>query len=156
MWKTWEVRNKEVHDSSFDAPDDIVQWCAAYLDHYQGAQIPPSLVALSRGASEWHAPPLWTVKVNVDAGLPRDSTNACVAMVARNYVGLCIWWSKNLIIGRPSPTDGEAIAILHGLNVARTKVWSNLVLKSDFLQLVNLLSSRSCSLASFGAIVDRA
>lgn len=102
--KAWEVRNQEVHDSSFEAPDDIWQWCAAYLDHYQRAQIPSSLVALSPGATEWQVPSLGMVKVNVDVGLLRNSMNDA---------GECIWWSKKLIVGRPSPVNGEALAILH-------------------------------------------
>lgn len=111
--KAWEVRNQEVHDSSFEAPDDILQWCAAYLDHYQRAQIPSSLVALSPGATEWQVPSLGMVKVNVDVGLLRNSMSAWVAMVARNDAGECIWWSTKLIVGRPSPVNGEAFAILH-------------------------------------------
>lgn len=97
MWKAWEVRNQEVHDPSYRAPEDLVQWCVAYLDHFQRAQIPSSLVALSPGPMAWQAPPLGTVKVNVDVGLPRNSINAWVAMVARNDAGACLWWSKKMI-----------------------------------------------------------
>lgn len=126
----------------------------AYLEHFQQAQIPASLAILSPGPMAWQAPSLGTVKVNVDVGLARNSMNAWVAMVARNDAGDCLWWSKKMIVGRPSPVDGEALAILHGLTVARAHGWTNVVMESDCLQLVNVLSSQSGSMASFGAIVD--
>lgn len=50
--------------------------------------------------------------------------------------------------------DGEALAILHGLSVARERGWSKIMVESDCLKIVQHLNSGSSSLASFGAIID--
>lgn len=154
MWKAWANRNQEIHDPQYEDPSNLVQWCANYYEQYQRAQLPAYLAPFSSGVSMWQAPSPGMVKVNVDVGFPRGSPNAWVAMVARNETGDCLWWSKALIVGRPSPTDGEALAILHGLKVARARGWRHLVVESDCLQLVTLLASSSRSLASFGAVLD--
>lgn len=57
-------------------------------------------------------------------------------------------------MGRPKPVDGEALAILHALQVAVAHGWRKVIVESDCLQIINCLSSNSRSLASYGAILD--
>lgn len=154
LWKTWENRNREIFEPSFQAPGNLVQWCAGFYEQYQKAQLPPSIAPFLSGMSVWQAPSPGIVKVNVDVGLPRGLPNAWVAMVARNEFSECLWWSKKSVVGRPSSVDVEALAILHGLQVARAHGWWKVLVESDCLQLVSLLASSSRSLASFGAILD--
>lgn len=38
LWKTWELRNKEVHGSVEGFPSDLVRWAKEFLTTYQEAQ----------------------------------------------------------------------------------------------------------------------
>lgn len=38
LWKTWELRNKEVHGSVEGFPYDLVRWAKEFLTTYQEAQ----------------------------------------------------------------------------------------------------------------------
>lgn len=57
-------------------------------------------------------------------------------------------------IGCPNPVDGEALAVYHGLLKASTKGWMSIIMESDNLQVINILSHGASSLASYGAILD--
>lgn len=46
------------------------------------------------------------------------------------------------------------MAILHALELAKAKSWSNMVIEGDCLQVINILSARVSTLATFGAIID--
>lgn len=70
-----------------------------------------------------------------------------MSMVTRDSMGVCVWWSKKRIVGRPSPADGDALAILHGMQIAKEHSWKNVVLESDCLQFVNCLSLNHCRCA---------
>lgn len=76
------------------------------------------------------------------------------SMVARDCTGKCIWWSKKRIVGRPKPANGEAMAILLGLQAAISRGWRKVIMESDCLQIITCLSNLSSSLASFGALID--
>lgn len=108
----------------------------------------------SQEQTSWQPPPLGVIKINTDVGLPANSSDSWISMVVRDSSGSCVWWSKKRIIGRPKPVDGEAQAILHGLNIAVVHGWRNIVVESDCKQLISCRSRPSRSLASFRAIVD--
>lgn len=35
-----------------------------------------------------------------------------------------MWWRRQVVSGRPSPTDGEAVAVLHGVQEAKARGWA--------------------------------
>lgn len=102
----------------------------------------------------WSPPPDGVIKINIDAVFSENSSSCWVSMVDDDSLGSCLWWSWKNIVGRPRPVDGEALAIHHGLSVARDRGWTRILVESDCLQLVLVLSKGSSSFTSFGAIVD--
>lgn len=154
MWKQWEIRNNEVHGSNYSTPGDVVSWSYEYLTRYWSAQVSPPSRSNQSPSTSWSPPLPDFIKINTDASFPENSRDVWVSMVARNSMGSCVWWSKKKIIGRPSLADGEALAILLGMQIAKEHGWKNVVMESDCLQIVSYLSRASRSLASFGAILD--
>lgn len=134
---------------------DLVTWAKTYLDSYHAAQVPNAMPSTGRALPQgWTPPTAHTIKINVDAALPSNSGNFRVGMVARNSQGVAQWWSRREMVGRPNPTDAEALAVLHGLEVARQHGWSDIILETDCLPVYRYLVAESRSLISFGAILD--
>lgn len=48
----------------------------------------------------WSPPPLGVIKINVDAAFPGQVDDFYVGMVARDSVGMCVWWCRKMIVGR--------------------------------------------------------
>lgn len=154
-WKAWETRNKEVHGAEMGWRQDLVHWSKTYLDSYHAAQVPSSLNSDSRSSLQvWIPPTANRIKINVDAALPSNSENFRVSMVARNAQGVTQWWSRKEMVGRPNPTEAEALAVLHGLEVARQHGWSVIIVETDCLPVHRYLMAESRSLISFGAMLD--
>lgn len=61
---------------------------------------------------------------------------------------------QEMIVQRPKPVDGEALAILLGLQRALAHGWHKVIMESDCLQVINCLSRNYSSLTSYGAILD--
>lgn len=57
--------------------------------------------------------------MNVDVALPVHMDFLVLSMVARYSSGRCIWWKWKKVFGRPPPPDGEAMAVLFGVQEAR-------------------------------------
>lgn len=72
----------------------------------------------------WQPPEEGVIKVNVDVALPVNMDFLVLSMVARDSSGRCIWWKRKQVFGHPSPTDGEAMDVLFGVQEARERAWS--------------------------------
>lgn len=94
------------------------------------------------------------IKINVDAALPLASTTFSMSMVARDSSGSCVWWQRKVMVGRPSPTDAEATALLRGIQVALAKRWSCVIFETDCLPIYQYLVKGRSTLVSYGATLD--
>lgn len=94
------------------------------------------------------------LKVNVDAAFPLGTDFFRISLVARNSAGKCVWWHRKEIQGRPQPFEGEAIAILNGVQTAIERNWSHVVVETDCLPVHRYLISNSPFLVSFGSALD--
>lgn len=63
--------------------------------------------------------------------------------MTRDISGDCIWWCSKKLLGRPCPSTDEAGAILHTLVVAQMNGSPNIMIESDCLQIINILSNES-------------
>lgn len=75
-------------------------------------------------------------------------------MVARDSPSEVIWWARKVIPGRPQPSEGEALAVLHGIQIAAEKAWSQVIVEMDCLPVHRYLTRESCRFVSFGAVLD--
>lgn len=77
-----------------------------------------------------------------------------VSDVARDADGSCLWWYRQSLVGRPHPSDGETVAMLHGIRFALSCDWRRVVIETDCLSIFQYLSSGIESLVSYGAIFN--
>lgn len=77
-----------------------------------------------------------------------------MGLVARNAQGVTVWWARKDIVGRPQPSEGEAMAVVFGVSTALLHGWSKVIIETDCFPVFQYLSSSSSSLVSFGAILD--
>lgn len=54
----------------------------------------------------------------------------------------------------PTLVDDEVLAVLHAMQVVADHGWNKVIMESDCLQLISMLSESIRSLASFGAILN--
>lgn len=102
----------------------------------------------------WQPPEADIIKVNVDVGLPDRMDFLVVSMVTHDSSRNCIWWSVKKIHGHPPPTDGEAMAVLFGIQVARSRGWRRVMIETDCYPIYAYLANGHRTLVSFGAILD--
>lgn len=86
-WKSWDIRNKELHGVGEGFPSDIVAWSREYLNLYHSAQVAVPSVAPRPEAHVWAPPGPDFVKVNVDSSIR-------VSMVAHNENEVTVWWDE--------------------------------------------------------------
>lgn len=63
LWKTWELRNKEVHGSVEGFPSNLVRWAKEFLTTYQEAQTKPV------SSSSMHLPQVWIPQIRATSRL---------------------------------------------------------------------------------------
>lgn len=153
-WKVWAIRNDQLHGSNSGFPMDVVGWCSEFIKAYHHAQSPIPSPSLHTGNVEWLPPTSGLIKVNVDVALPSKSDFFRVSGVARNDRGQCLWWYRSDLAGRPHPSDGEAMAMLHGVRAAMGRGYHRVIMETDCFPIFRYLSSCSSSFISFGAILD--
>lgn len=95
-----------------------MDWCSEFLKAYCRAQCPISHSSPSADPVEWSPSATGFVKVNIDVAFPVNADYFRVSGVARDDRGLCLWGFRHEIVGRPQPSDGAAIAMLHGVRAA--------------------------------------
>lgn len=152
-WKAWEMRNKEVFGEEI-VQQDILGWAKKYLEGYLELQVKPPPADSIPLPAIWIPPDPGYIKVNVDVAYPEKAEFIRVAMVARDHRGVTLWWARSEIVGRPKPTEGEAMAVVFGVHRALQQRWKNVIIETDCLPVHRYLTRGSSSLISFGAILD--
>ena len=118
----------------------------------QTPQIPPRVPQRCR----WSPPPPGFVKINVDGAVFSDTNSAGVGTVIRNREGLVMTSHTQRFSHAYSPVVIEALAALHGLQLARDLGFTNAVLEGDFLRIMSALQS-GCEVPSpAGLFIDEA
>lgn len=152
-WKIWEGRNMEVHGDNHGFPSDIVAWSKAFQESYCSAQVATIVADAPVISTTWIPPDEGMIKINVDVALPERGEEFCTSLVAKTASGECIWWSRQVLMGRPTPTNGDALVVLHGIQEALIRGWRKVVLETVCFLVFNYLNNEHQSLCSFGAAV---
>lgn len=153
-WKTWEVRNVELHGSNERIPIEIVEWSREYITLYNEAQTKPTPSSSVSLPCIWIPPYPGCIKVNVDAAFPENSNFFRISMITLDDRGVTIWWARKEIWGRPQSSNGEAMAILFGIQTAILHNWRTVTVETDCLPVHRYLVKQQCGLVSYGAILD--
>lgn len=59
-----------------------------------------------------------------------------------------------MVQGRPQPSEGEAMAILFGIQSAKQHKWSRVILETDCLPVYCYLCRQASDLVSYGAVLE--
>lgn len=159
-WKVWDVRNSEVHGETRGFPPDVVSWAKEFLDCYVQAQQPSSLHSSPALPEIWQPPVGDSIKVKknikviVDVTLPGRRDFLVVSLVARDSSGNYICWKRKTMNGRSPLSDGEAMAVLFGVQEAQNHGWRHVVIETDCYPIYVYLAKGHQSLVSFGALLD--
>ncbi|XP_012851712.1 PREDICTED: uncharacterized protein LOC105971405 [Erythranthe guttata] len=153
-WKAWDNRNRAMKDEEVIKSCDLVSWCRHFLAAYKSAQICPNSRMRDIHPSVWKPPPSNVVKLNFDAAFPNGESFFSVGMVARDSYGSCLGWKVTRIQGNLQPVEGEALAALKTISMAKSMGLTNIILEGDCLQVINALNSREWEFSSFGAFVE--
>lgn len=102
----------------------------------------------------WAPPTHGFLKINVDAAPPLNMDFYRVRLVARDEQGNCLWWARSESLGRPHPSDAEAVAVLQGVKLARARSWRRIIVETYCYPIFRYLRDHRSSSFSYGSILD--
>ncbi|XP_012834550.1 PREDICTED: uncharacterized protein LOC105955379 [Erythranthe guttata] len=140
-WKAWENRNKKATGEQALQPSEILSWCKNYIGTFNNAQLCPSAGLRDVHPSLCKPPPVGAVKLNFDAGFPMDKNFFSAAAVARDCAENCLGWKVEKIPDKLRPVEGEAVAALKAIYLAKGRGWRDIVLEGDCIQLIQALGN---------------
>lgn len=112
------------------------------VEEYKSCWSPTILSKVPRNIEllvSWKKPPLGWIKINVDGARDRSSGTIGAGGIARDHNGA---WIAGFVynIGKGGALLAEAWAARTGAQLALDKGYSNVILESDSLDLVNMLN----------------
>jgi len=90
----------------------------------------------------WHKPPDGKYKLNIDGSYEPNSSNGGTGGVIRDHLGTWIVGFTRKIIAR-NALHAEVLALLHGLNLAKSENLKHLPVETDSQVLLNTLYSNN-------------
>ncbi|XP_012845905.1 PREDICTED: uncharacterized protein LOC105965904 [Erythranthe guttata] len=153
-WKAWDARNREAHGEEGMRGRELWSWSKNYLDIFRSASTVPTILKNPPPRVHWIPPPDGTIKVNFDAALPPSLPHYRVAMVARDFKGIAIWWSVDMFLGTVQAVEGEAHAALKAIQKSKTKGWASVIIEGDCRQLISAIDDEDSTLCPIGAYVE--
>ncbi|KAH9723192.1 reverse transcriptase domain-containing protein [Citrus sinensis] len=143
-WSAWYARNKCIFDGREINPIISAAKAESVLSAFQRVRKPQQAhisISLKEKQQAWLPPPQNVFKVNVDAALNSKNLSAGVGAVIRdsNEKIVAAGVNQNLLQGSASLAEAEAV--LWGLQLARKADVSSLMIKSDCLEVVQLVNN---------------
>ena len=138
MWSIWHSRNRLTHDREGVNPAFSVRRVKedlALLD------IPLPHAAILPGHG-WRSPESDWMKINTDGETDAVSGNGGVGGLVRSSSTFVAAWSKPLP-GVSDPLIAETLAVREGVIFAQLRGFSQVLVETDCLEIVNLWNSRS-------------
>ena len=149
MYSVWLSRNRWTHDQETYDPVNTVKRIhemLALLEMPKGANTPTD-------GQCWRPPDPGWIKINTDAAISNESLKGGAGGVARSHVAFLGAWCKALE-GVTDPMIAELLAVREGAIFARLRGYSHVIIESDCLEVVNLLSVRSNSRSIVAPILE--
>ena len=153
VWALWNRRNNLRLGKKAKPLTHLMQQAKQRLGDFQRhntAWVEP----VGRPPISWQPPGPFQYKVNVDRALFEADNTAGLGVLIRNEHGQVMACLSEHILLPPTVVEVEALAAKRGLDLAMEMGFRNIVLKSDSLILITALWEGSCSLSSFGHIVQ--
>ncbi|XP_074297615.1 uncharacterized protein LOC141628358 [Silene latifolia] len=156
VWSLWTIRNQRLFEES-PPNENIVCWGFVKMvsDYRACVDRVISRPCLSNGAgdSAWSPPRAGFVKINTDAYMAGDGSVGLGA-VARDKDGRILWLGCWWIGAEWSVEVAEAKAAMFGLDIAKERGMSNIVLECDALNLVRAVRDKNVARTPVGLCVE--
>ncbi|KAF7824308.1 hypothetical protein G2W53_022452 [Senna tora] len=144
IWSIWKQRNESVFNEVRNSAITLIPSIKAQYYEFMNVLSLKSIGSLNQN-SLWRAPPIWSppdtgwCKINVDGSFNEDSNNITCGGVIRDHEGKWIrGFSKKL--GKGCILLAEICGILEGLLLAWSNNLKQIIVESDSVQAVNLIS----------------
>ncbi|XP_012833679.1 PREDICTED: uncharacterized protein LOC105954554 [Erythranthe guttata] len=134
--------------------EDLVSWCKSYLANFRSAQLRPNPNLGQTHPTEWQPPEFGGIKINFDVAVRQGTSAFSVACVARNHEGRCLAWKVKRCNGKLQPVEGEALAALQAVLLAKANRWADISLEGDCLPVIKALCAGSGETLHYGAIIE--
>ena len=155
-WHIWESRNDTRNGKGHLIPvrlavkikgcvDNIVQYCFSS---------PSAKRCESNQGSRWIPPPMGSVCVNVDVTIFSAVQRMGMGMVIRDHSGSVKLTCSEGIAGIFDPELAEALAVRRALGITKHNGFSQVILVSDCLCLIQRICSSVQDRSSMGAVVS--
>jgi ribonuclease HI len=139
MWHIWDARNKIREGEPLMHPRVVAEKALAYIQMIAMHLYKPTSIHRCETTSSvlrWSPPPEGTVTVNVDAAIFASSRRMGMGVVIRDHNGTCLAACSEQREEVVTPEIAEALAMRRAITFARDEGFSNIIVSSDCLSVV--------------------
>ncbi|KAM6589465.1 hypothetical protein CsatA_012070 [Cannabis sativa] len=156
-WKIWSVRNELLWNKKTCSAMDVVRSARTVLNQYCSAQTQKTGALLiddiNNVDERWKKPISNMVKINVDGAIFQEQNKFGFGCVARDTNGMLLEAISASRFGVVKPEIAETIGIKEALSWIERKQWSNVVIETDALVVVQAINSSILMPSQFGLLV---
>ncbi|CAN0854892.1 hypothetical protein LINGRAHAP2_LOCUS6054 [Linum grandiflorum] len=156
MWGLWKERNERVWQHT-SRPEEMVvkqgrdavkEWCQRDAGRSLAVATQPSMVC-----KKWHRPPVGVLKLNVDAAFFANEVSFGVGLALRGRAGQLMGYRHKRFNGLPAVKEGEARAVLEGLQWAEELGYEQLIIETDCLEVQRAMATAVADVTEFGRLI---
>jgi hypothetical protein len=139
LWHIWDARNKAWEGERLMHPNSVMSKIKAYVDMILLHLYKPDVserCETSSSTLKWSPPPVGSVLINVDVALFASSRQMGTGIVIRDHNGSCLAACRKTFEEVIVPKIAEAQAMRHALVFAQEEDFTNIVVGSDRLLVV--------------------
>jgi hypothetical protein len=158
LWALWWRRNQKCWNDFLPTVYDVTRRANESLQDWKGARrhtaVALQTVAVSTEVA-WKKPPMGKLKCNIDAACYRDQNLYCVGMCIRDEQGRFVSAYMKRFEGQPDIREAEPMGVLEGLMWLKGMNSSNVLLETDYLQVVQHIGNKIQDKSEYGIILDK-
>ena len=154
-WRVWHRRNVALQKNTLLPASDICDWALGFFNDFRGANEKgsSSISVEAVKLSTWQPPLTGFIKINTDAVLNSRLNLTGLGVVARDCYGRVLASFCRNVRASYQPQIAEALAILECLRLAINRNFSHIIVESDALVVVQLISQKDPPLSEVGVVV---
>ncbi|KAK4727019.1 hypothetical protein R3W88_031936 [Solanum pinnatisectum] len=148
LWNIWKNKNNRLFkNKNAHGPGINIQNISfSALEFYYLDYCPLSNSLRCTIVVQWHRLPVGFIKLNIDGSFDSNTNNGGTGGVLRNHMGDWIT-GFTCKVRVKNAHQAESLALLHGLNLAKSKTMKCLMIETDSQVLLNSLNSNNSLLS---------
>ncbi|KAL6129489.1 hypothetical protein ACLB2K_072839 [Fragaria x ananassa] len=153
MWAVWRNRNAKMWSDEAKQATEVVPITLGWWEEFKKANY-PSKPPREAALVCWQRPLKGFVKLNVDASFNHSDGTTGLGGVFRDHTGNCLGVFSTFLYQSSSPSHGELLALLKGVQIARTSGFVPLLIETDCQVLVEAVSTGSLDGSDLGYLLE--